>query len=123
MNTKGKRSGKRARKSLSKRRAVKSASIQRGVSRDAKLTQSPLPSQSSRDCSTVGMSEWYLLGLQAAKNLTALRKELETEMERRYLDAKYAEVKRLALEIGLKRSLYVIDVTAEEAKALTIKEP
>lgn len=62
------------------------------------------------------------LNVKAAQNLAAYRGELEREVERRYCDAKWAEVKRLVDEAGT-TGWVIADLTAEELRQLGVKKP
>lgn len=132
MTIKGRHTGKRGAKSRGSSSTRISRGTQRGASRAASETRlrSPSPRSSSASTETRPKDEaallpsWELLSAQAAKNLALRRRELEAELESRYMDLKWAEVKRLAEEIAnQQRVLGVVDVTAEELASFKVKQP
>lgn len=62
-----------------------------------------------------------VISQEAANILAGYRKELEAELQRRYLERKWAEVKRLAAEEGIK--LPIMDITTSELVQLRVKKP
>ena len=62
------------------------------------------------------------LSEQASKNLAKQRAELVKEINIAYARVKYAEVKRLALEVGY-TGLVIAEITVKEEQVFMVKDP
>jgi len=107
--------------------ASKRASGAPGPSKPGSKAPAALPTAATHDVRDVVVPvqlrpSMEALSEQASKNLAKQRDQLVAEVNRTYDCMKYAEVKRLALEVGY-TGLVIAEITVNEEQVFMVKDP